>query len=119
MIGMMGPQPPDDLDKIVATDRRLTAPDMHLYSWSQGAEAFHRHPPGGSFSGWMSHMARYLISDDYAPQFLTEKGALYQPDNWATTTPETRAGSVGSSRTGARPTHDRHNRRAGDGGCPG
>lgn len=37
---------------------------------------------GGDFGAWTQHVAQYVISDQYVPQFLAEKGIGYDPDVW-------------------------------------
>jgi len=73
--------PPNDLDQLVAAARQLAAPDVPALLVPR-RHGFPQAAGGGSFSGWMKHMARYLISDEYAPEFLAEQGISYESDAW-------------------------------------
>ncbi len=70
----------DDLDRVVAAARRLQAPDGPAILVPRRAEDALQTPSRPA--GWGRHFARYLISDEYVPQFLAAQGAPYGVDRW-------------------------------------
>ncbi len=71
----------DDLRDTVAAARRLKAPEGPALLVPQRSDAVVLRQAGGA-GEWGRHFARYLISDEYVPQFLLAEGAPYGLDRW-------------------------------------
>lgn len=70
----------DELDQLVAAARRLKAPEGPALLVPRRVGETPTAPDGRR--GWGRHFARYVISDEYVPQFLAEQGAAYGIDRW-------------------------------------
>jgi uncharacterized protein (DUF433 family) len=70
----------DELDQLVAAARRLKAPEGPALLVPRRMGEAPTIPDGRM--GWGRHFARYVISDQYVPQFLAEQGAPYGIDRW-------------------------------------
>lgn len=79
---MSGDDTSDDLDQIVAAARRLKAPAGPSILVPRRTDA--QVEAMGSPGGWGRHFARYVISDEYVPQFLLEQGAPWDIERWPT-----------------------------------
>lgn len=71
-----------DFRRMVASAGGILAPGPSGLVLPTGSASPAGSPGPGSFAGWTEHIARYLISDEYAPRWCAERGERYTPEGW-------------------------------------